>query len=610
MESLYPSEVIAISGYSVEENRFSPTNSDPQILFSAEGYTVASFAVKLAEPLPEDTSVDVYFAVGENGLSEKNKVTVTAPKGTKQVVLKLQKDEYRVLRLDFNGSFVVQDIGVSESVAKGRLDINGKTVGRLLLFMLVTAIAVVIVYGKQEGKRSDADPIQQKVRGWLSANLPHESLTVKERVFVLVCFISYLVWALVFLNSLYGPDEIMRLDVPKFIYENHALPCGWEESIRNPYWGTSYGFSITFPYLADVFFMRLVSLFSTAESALWIAARLTSVLSGTGIAYYAVCISKRVTKQSTRWLFVVPMALTPQIIFLSSYVNLDSFGLFTVMFLIYVWIRGMENGWDVRTCIWLGVGLGFCLLSYQFAYPYVVGSFGIYCLWHIANRKQTNAKRFFGHGFLIVGVVLLISGWYFIRNAYLYNGDLFALHASAPYAELYAVPEQKPSLKQTIRIQGYSPIGMLTETPWVGSTFQSLFYAFGYMSVFTTKRFYELIGVVLAVGAVGCVVAFIRKREKNRDLVFGTVAMTGSALLCVAISVYYSWASDYQPQGRYIIAVLPLLFAMTAYGIHHLLDLIPKINGYLQKGAVYLTVTGILLLDLKAFYHCLTQFVY
>ena len=70
--------------------------------------------------------------------------------------------------------------------------------------------------------------------------------------------------------------------IPEYIVSHHTLPNGMEESVRHPLWGFSYAL---YPYLTAIIssvFMAITSLFTKSAAALLTAARLTSVLSGTG----------------------------------------------------------------------------------------------------------------------------------------------------------------------------------------------------------------------------------------------------------------------------------------------------------------------------------------
>lgn len=610
-KSIYPENVAYTSGYNVDGDSFEMSNEDPQICFAFEPQKAASLVVELKKPLAEDASVQLYYSHAGEGFTAKDQVEIVALKGDKKIVLPLKSNSYQMLRLDFDSSFTLKDVAISETRAKVNYQINKRIIAQLLLGFFVSAVIVLITYAVYEKRFTDEDPIAYKARKLVSKNLPFECLTHKEITFLLLCFMTYFSWSIVFLNANYGPDELMRYDVPLFIFNNNKLPYGGEKELLHPYWGTSYGFSITLPYLLDVLFMKIVSLFTANPNALWVAARFTSVLSGVGIAYYSICITKRITKSPTRWLFIIPMSLTPQVVFLSSYVNLDSFSLFTVVFLIYLCICGVQNKWNIRSCVWLGVGLGLCLLSYQFAYPFVLGSFVLYCLWHILHRKETNFKRFILHGLIVLGVVFLISGWYFIRNAYLYNGDIFALNASKPYAEMYAAAEQKPSLKHTYQVQGYSVLGMLKTTQWLKMTFYSIFYLLGGMTWLAPGGVYKCLQAGICIGIIGCLYGLIaRKKLVNSDIKTVLFAVVISSVLVVGLSMYYSWASDYQPQGRYIITTLPLLFAVTSYGTHRLLGIIKRGGVLLQKSVSAVTLAAFIILDITAMFNCLSQVIY
>ena len=86
----------------------------------------------------------------------------------------------------------------------------------------------------------------------------------------------------IFLKTEHAPDEAMRMLIPEYIVSHHTLPNGMEESVRHPLWGFSYAL---YPYLTAIIssvFMAITSLFTKSAAALLTAARLTSVLSGTG----------------------------------------------------------------------------------------------------------------------------------------------------------------------------------------------------------------------------------------------------------------------------------------------------------------------------------------
>ena len=179
----------------------------------------------------------------------------------------------------------------------------------------------------------------------------------------------------IFLKTEHAPDEAMRMLIPEYIVSHHTLPNGMEESVRHPLWGFSYAL---YPYLTAIIssvFMAITSLFTKNAAALLTAARLTSVLSGTGTLIVVFLIGEELfERRESALLGGIFVGFLPQFVFLSCYVNNDSFAVFTVALIIYFWIRGMKSAFCKKDCIGLGAGCGLCALSYYNAYAYLLCS--------------------------------------------------------------------------------------------------------------------------------------------------------------------------------------------------------------------------------------------
>ena len=177
----------------------------------------------------------------------------------------------------------------------------------------------------------------------------------------------------IFLKTEHAPDEAMRMLIPEYIVSHHTLPNGMEESVRHPLWGFSYAL---YPYLTAIIssvFMAITSLFTKSAAALLTAARLTSVLSGTGTLIVVFLIGEELfERRESALLGGIFVGFLPQFVFLSCYVNNDSFAVFTVALIIYFWIRGMKSAFCKKDCIGLGAGCGLCALSYYNAYAYLL----------------------------------------------------------------------------------------------------------------------------------------------------------------------------------------------------------------------------------------------
>ena len=450
-------------------------------------------------------------------------------------------------------------------------------------------------------------------------------LSKVEVGYLILCFCIYLFWAMTFTMWEYGPDEYMRFDIPKYIYTNNALPVGSEESIRNPIWGFSYGFDIELPYILEACMMKVMSLFSQEHIPMLIAARLVSVLSTVGVGYFAIVFSKKTMgKSPMRWVFIVLMTLLPQIVFLGSYVNRDVFSLFTVMWILYGWVICLEREWDCSSSCFLAVGLGLCLLSYQFAFSYVLATFFFYISWHLLNRQKRNFKAFMKTGIMILAIVFVLCGWKFIRNAILYDGDFLSLHTNSKYQELYAMEEYKPSVMKSPIENGIGLKTMLIDMSWISMTWKSLIGIFGYMNILLPEGYYRFFGVLLVIGLAGMVLKGIQSAVNNKGerewmqtpLLIG-FWMLFASFVTVCISIRFSWFGSFQPQGRYVIAITPLLFIVIAMGLEQWIELFgdrilrkQKLTWELKVLCSRCFFTFLLSSVFFSYYTCLCVFIY
>lgn len=445
-------------------------------------------------------------------------------------------------------------------------------------------------------------------------NTDRVSLNANEYWYILVCFIIYITWSAEFLYMSYGPDEYMRYDVPKYIFETGMIPYGWEESIRNHIWGFSYGFSFTITYLVSALFMKIAAIFiGPYPQILLIAARLTSVLSMIGVCWISLRLVKRISCRTIRWTFVVPMTLTPQIVFLASYQNLESFTLFGVMLIIESWIIGISTHWNLRSCIELAFGLSVCFLGYEYSWGFILGSFLLYCIWFLFHIKTITFSAFIKKGLIIFAIVICMASWRFIRNALIYDGDFIGLHTRELYGELYALEEYKPSMRLTHYNNGYTCLDMIRNSNWIEMTWKSMFSVLGYMNIMASDWVYAGFNMIIPLALFG----MIPTQRNNKQFLWFLFTSLFCVAITVGISLYYSWKVDYQPQGRYIIYILPILLLFNMKGIDNIL-------GFMRKNAKHLSECALRRMEciitsvvscfivfalIEAFLHCVIVFI-
>jgi len=436
------------------------------------------------------------------------------------------------------------------------------------------------------------------------------------------CLLFFLAWVLPF-NG--GPDEAARYLVPKYIYKHGTLPHGGDPEIRMKIWGISYAFHPILPYIIGGYLMKAVGLFNSSDHALLMAARFVNILIGMGFYWYVLQISRVLFKRNVfRVYFVALLALLPQLLYLFVYVNTDGIALFSTAMILYYWLVGLERRWDRGSCTGLAIGVSCCALSYFNAYGFALFSVILFAGSLIVFYGRRGVKEciriILQRGIFITAIVFLLSGWWFIRCAVLYDGDFLGLNAPNYYAEKYADEEYKPSVKKSVQEQGVPLDEMLRNEAdggmeWKITTYRSTIGFFGFFEYPLGLDIYEIHKRLFRLGVLGVLlypllaVLWYMKRGVCRLAVkrgwrrrWGQPSACGSVLakpamtvpgiklhpanfcllqfslgccmiIPIFLSLYYSYTDDFQPQGRYIMTMIIPVMYFTAAGTERLMTL-------------------------------------
>ena len=438
-------------------------------------------------------------------------------------------------------------------------------------------------------------------------------IRIKEKyikiALILLVFMMTLTWAIIQPNN-EGPDEGMKMDICQYIANHGKLPHGGEEEIRNPIWGISYGFTPILSYIIGGLFVKIASNFTSDIHILYIVARLVSVLCITAMSIVNIKIGEKLFKNKYyKWFFIVLTSALPQIIFIGSYINNDSLALLSISIIIYAWLNGLENKWNIKTCIIFSIGLALCALSYYNAYGYILTSVILFIASYFINKNENNKfdfKNMFKKGIIIAGITFLLCGWWFIRNAVIYKGDFLGLSTEEEYSEQYAMEEFKPTNRKTPQNTNMGLFNMLFKKGWVIVTLKSFVGVFGTMIITMGTKFYLLYFGVFAIGIIGYISRFYKlkhiKEDKNKSLleiIFGI-----NIVIPIGLSIYYSYCNDFQPQGRYIMPMLIPFVYFIVSGLEKILDKFIK-NEKIKKVVQILIIAIGILLPI----HCLIRMI-
>lgn len=397
---------------------------------------------------------------------------------------------------------------------------------------------------------------------------------------------------------LYGnpPDEHARFLVPRYIYEHGVIPTGFEEEIRIPAYGFSYGIYNVFPYIVQGYVMRFVGLFTDSMQHLLYAARFVNVITGCLMAGVVYLLSGKLFEKSAfRWIFCFGIMFLPQSLFMHTYVNTDSMCLLSTAMMVYAWVGAYRDGYNRANSLWLAGGIILCALSYYNAYGYILSSmllFAAYFLQKKEGKWYFDWKELLKKGIFIAALVLLGIGWWFIRSYIVNDGDLLGLATREKMAIQYAIPEVNPLTMPTFQNKGYTVWEMMEEKNFLEGAFYSFVAAFGSMSIFGSQWMYRAYKVFFAAALLACLVLrgqnrlcttrFPAEKPEGKKDWFHEVFFHANMILCILIPVflliYYAYTMDYQNQGRYLLpAIIPLFYYVTC-GLQKLTQLkwVPK----------------------------------
>lgn len=394
-------------------------------------------------------------------------------------------------------------------------------------------------------------------------------------IFILICII-FAGFIAVIQPSNAAPDEKMKMDICRYVADNGKLPHGGDEAVLDPTWGISYGFTPITPYIFAGLSIKITSNFVHDVHAYYVAARFISVICYGIFILFNIKIAKELFKDKYyRILFIGLTTLLPQMIYLGTYINNDCFAMMTISMLIYYWIVGIKNGWNYKTCVKLGISIGLCAISYYNAYGYILTSAILFIVSQIKNK--VSFKEILKKGLVVCGVVFLIAGWWFIRSGIIYNGDFLGLKTTDEYSNKYAVDECKAVNRTTPQKEGKSLREMLIDESWITLTVRSFIGIFGGMDITVPRYVCVMILTIMFLGILGFLIYMFKLRKDEivgnvmqyRILVF---IFSVNIIIPIILSLYYSYSSDFQPQGRYIMPILiPTMYFVTV-GLQYLIE--------------------------------------
>lgn len=404
-----------------------------------------------------------------------------------------------------------------------------------------------------------------------------------------ICLAMYYTYWAVKLQFNVSPDELMRYLLPKYIYKYNSLPSGYTKEVIYHLGNWSYAF---YPqWLGSILsaaFMKVVAIFSTSSQALLLGARLTSVLFGV-IASVFVGLSLKVLTDD-KLVVAVGMSLIgflPQFTYLSSYVNNDIIAVAGVAIIFYTSVLASKINWNIKNSSLLAIGMVICLLGYMNSYGFVLVG-GCYFLFSMISqvRKGTLSNRRASLLFVIVTCLVVICVLPFlVRNYLLYNGDFLGM---ATFKKEYQ--SWLANGGQVLQHPYVSFSNLLFDSSFWEMTWHSIVGVFGYLTIVLKPIYYTYYLLIF----FGSVIGLLLNNKNNIKFVDPSLkwAMIIGGAITILLFLYYTLMIDSQPQGRYIMSIVPPLMIGVTLG---LFKLVKSISEHYRLCFVLLTLTYILM---------------
>lgn len=451
--------------------------------------------------------------------------------------------------------------------------------GKVFLFdanlMKLASIPVIVIYQYFLNKTISFREINSKttLRGLFKSFLSRNwGLIIVNIVFIAsaLLFVKSIPLALesAWMNT--APDEGGHYAYnTQFMLKNHRLPVSGKDDVsayqscrENKYGVVPCVYSyVVFPGANYVFAAtNAVALNSLTGVSYEKGARLASVLWGVVFLNFLYLIAMRLTKNRRFSWGVASIALIPQVIFTSSYLNQDAHSLAISAVCIYALIRLLQDKNTLSIIIAsfaFGALLPLAKYNYFIFIPFIAAALVVFTA--IKTIKPSLLLK------LIAGTLLaflVFSSFWFIRNYFLYHdflGQNFVISEMAKYAPL---GHEQPLTLQTI--QTYAQMNFFE------ILFKSFFLTFGSMVHFMQLDRYVVVHTTLLLLLGGFMYMIYKAKDRLTRIHLSIVLGVFLALLfcSIALIFYNSIKYDFQPQGRYLYPILAPLAACLGWAYY------------------------------------------
>ena len=328
--------------------------------------------------------------------------------------------------------------------------------------------------------------------------------------------------------------------LPRADYADHVVP--------NPFWAADFGVGRDNKNQFLHGPNQQLPQFNTALTVHLL--RLLSTLAGAVTVYltYSLCLALLPGHNALALAASAVTAFTPNFLLTSAAITNDGVVSMAPAGLMLLMFRLLDQRATPSARQWLGLSvcLGLTLLVKVSAYPLAGVAAALAAIW---AWRRSSFRVFLTAGVLLSSGVLVVSGWWFVRNLVLY-GDLTGL------GQMWQIWGTRPPLTLAqLRIEAWN----LFTTFWAN---------FGYGNVPVPNIIYFLLAGLVALSVVGLLwSAADVLRQRARPMVRLTpLALVGLWMAATTLALGWYLQRTLQVTGRQIFAILPAIAFCLVWG--------------------------------------------
>ncbi len=305
-----------------------------------------------------------------------------------------------------------------------------------------------------------------------------------------------------------------------------------------------------------------------------------SLLCSAVTVWLAYCLVRLIAPER-RWLALgsaAMVAFNPQFLFISASANNDVLVTMLASAVLYLSARvAYGRGRPLATPLGIGALVGLAALAKLSGLATIVLPAVAYLLLLLSHDDRNVWQDFVGPVVLCVAMALLVSGGWFLRNAFTFSDALGMTH----YAAVFAVHEDNLSLATSLRI--------------MREALPSYWGVFGWLNVLMPFRYYRLVELVSLAVIIGLVVWAIQawRRRSLHDPASVRAATIAVLWGLVVLGLLLSWTMTItRTQGRLAFPAAGVFAMLSLVGLTSLVPqrLRPVLTGLLVSALLLVTV--------------------